>query len=89
MKALHPDRCQGADIILIDELGKLEIKHQGWATCLPALLPLTKPVHIWIVRETLIKEICQMWPFRRTQVVHVHEPHALEKLICHAIQKEV
>ena len=72
--------CKNAAIILVDEVGKLEAKGLGWAVCLSPLLTLSRPVHIWIVRENLVHRICEIWPAERTTIIHAADPDALLKL---------
>ena len=72
--------CKNAAIILVDEVGKLEAKGLGWAVCLSPLLTLSRPVHIWIVRENLVHRICEIWPVERTTIIHAADPDALLKL---------
>ncbi|GAB6142944.1 hypothetical protein JCM12294_03810 [Desulfocicer niacini] len=79
--ALEPDNCRQAKIIMVDEMGKMELQAKGWACCIPPLLELKQCIHIWIVRETLVNSICSLWPFKTTKVISVHDPDALAKLM--------
>ncbi len=78
--ALDVAACKTASVIIVDEIGKLEAKGLGWAPCLSPLLSLSQAIHIWIVRENLIRQICRIWPVEQTIVVHADEPDALLKL---------
>jgi nucleoside-triphosphatase THEP1 len=78
--ALNVARCKTASIILVDEIGKLEAKGLGWASCLSPLLTLSRALHIWIVRENLIRQICRIWPVEQTMVIHAAAPDALLNL---------
>ncbi len=85
-KALSVSSCKDAEVIVVDEVGKLEIQGMGWASCLKALLTLTRPVHIWIVRTNLVEKICQIWRVGKTEIVYVKDDEALTKL-CKAVDK--
>ena len=78
--ALSVAACKNAAIILVDEVGKLEAKGLGWASCLSPLLTLSRALHIWIVRENLVRQICRIWPVERTTVIHADAPDALLNL---------
>jgi iron complex transport system ATP-binding protein len=78
--ALNVARCKSAAIIMVDEVGKLEAKGLGWASCLSPLLALSQSLHIWIVRENLVRQICRIWPVGLTTVIHADAPNALLNL---------
>ena len=85
--ALKPENCRQAKIIMVDEMGKLEIQGKGWAPLISPLLELKQCIHIWIIRETLVDPICSSWPFNPTEVISVQDPDALNKLM-NICQKE-
>jgi len=79
--ALEPENCTQAKIIMVDEMGKMELQGKGWASCIPDLLELKQCTHIWMVRETLVDSICCLWPFKTTKIISVDDPDALTKLM--------
>jgi nucleoside-triphosphatase THEP1 len=79
--ALHPDICGDARVIFIDEIGKLELKGLGWASCLQPLLELPDKLHIWIVRETLVERVCSTWNIHPLLVVDATESTAEKTLM--------
>lgn len=86
--ALDRTLCSGAAVIFVDEIGKLEVKGRGWASCLPPLLTLHGTIHIWVVREQLVEEVCHLWPVPDTRVIRADDPAAPEKLMAAAIEGE-
>jgi nucleoside-triphosphatase THEP1 len=86
-KALSLEQCTHAGLILVDEIGKLEVRRLGWAPCLAPLLALSQTVHVWIVREHLVKEIRRIWQVAKTEVIHVTDPDALQKLITACVKE--
>ncbi len=78
--ALHPDICRDFDVIFVDEVGRLELKGLGWAPCLQPLLDLPDKLHIWIVRETLVESVCEIWNIRPLSVVNAARPDAEDTL---------
>ena len=56
-KALSAARCSRADLVIVDEVGPLELRGAGWAPCLKELLPLSAPLQIWVVRRSIAEKI--------------------------------
>ncbi|MFP4533277.1 MAG: nucleoside-triphosphatase [Desulfobacterales bacterium] len=55
--ALSASRGRKADLIIVDEVGPLELEGEGWAPCLHSLLHLCAPLQIWVVRRRLAKRV--------------------------------
>lgn len=79
--ALDPDLCAKADLIVVDEVGKLEIMAGGWALYLMPLLRLAGKTHIWAVRDSLVEAVTHRWRFTPRAVVDAWSPDALNELI--------
>ncbi len=73
--ALDPTICAPADLICVDEVGKLELRGEGWAPFLPPLLKLTTPVHLWVVRQTLLEQVCRRWNLHAPSLISINQPH--------------
>lgn len=56
-KALSANRCRRADLILVDEVGPLELRGGGWGPCLRELRQLSAPLQIWVVRRSLAEKV--------------------------------
>lgn len=64
-KALSEKRLAHADFCLVDEVGPLELRGQGWAPRLDELAAGRGPtVLILVVRENLLDEVCRRWNWR-------------------------
>jgi nucleoside-triphosphatase THEP1 len=79
-KALEATRCRDAAVIMVDEVGKLELKGKGWAPSLDPLLSIGSAVHIWIVRESLVAEVCKRWNIQTPAIVRGDHGDSLERL---------
>jgi nucleoside-triphosphatase len=79
-KALSIERCIDADLVLVDEVGPLEIRGEGWAPRLAPLLELSKPVHLWVVRDTCLETVRDRWRLEHVEIVDVKETSALSRL---------
>ena len=49
------------DVVVIDEVGPMELDGSGWSELLNKLVISPVPVHIWSVRENLLGEVMQRW----------------------------
>ncbi len=50
-----------ADLVVIDELGPMEINDLGWAPAVSYLMDNSKLPHLWVVREHLVKIMLRKW----------------------------
>jgi nucleoside-triphosphatase THEP1 len=80
IKALSPERCAGADVVVVDEIGFLELDGKGWSPVLRPLLELDGAVHVWVVRHKLLEAVRAVWGLATAQVVTVEGPDALNRL---------
>lgn len=78
--ALQPEICRKADVVIIDEIGKLELNGDGWAPCIQNILALPEILHIWIVRAFLVQDVCRKWDLKIRLAVDCAEPDALNIL---------
>ncbi len=81
-RALDYKKCHNSEIIFVDEIGKLELAGGGWASLLKPLLSIKTAVHIWIVRENLIDDVCKSWKLDHVTIANVNEKNILNKLKC-------
>ncbi len=72
-KALAPDYLQGVDLIIVDEVGPLELQGQGLARALDRLVFLPTP-QVWVVRKALVKEVSRRWGLSNTREQRVSRP---------------
>ena len=79
-RALNEERCRDTSVIIVDEVGKLELQGEGWARFLDPLLSIRSAVHIWIVRENLVEKVRRKWNLQQVKIIHVEEDDSFEKL---------
>ena len=66
--ALGPAATTGADLIIVDEYGPLELAFQGWRAATDRLMTSTDAVLLLVVREEWADEVQQLYgtvPIRR------------------------
>ncbi|MBI5243035.1 MAG: DUF2478 domain-containing protein [Elusimicrobia bacterium] len=76
LKALAEARRKDADIILIDEVGPLELQGQGWAPELDALAAERRKPMVWVVRSGLVAAVRQKWGLAQARVWEAGEERA-------------
>jgi len=50
------------DLIVIDEIGPLEVKSGGWAPSIQKIAEEAKAPMLWVVRDSLVNKISRKWP---------------------------
>ncbi len=50
-----------ADMIVIDEVGPMEMSNEGWATAIEELCRINSLPQIWVVRHSLAKKAARKW----------------------------
>ncbi|MEA3466037.1 MAG: nucleoside-triphosphatase [Thermodesulfobacteriota bacterium] len=59
--ALQPGHLRGVDLVIVDEVGPLELRGGGWAGSLHQLVNELKCPMIWTVRSRLSQKVTQAW----------------------------
>jgi hypothetical protein len=67
-------------VVVVDEVGPLELTGGGWAPSLGPLLGLKGVRHLWVVREGLVERVRQAWDLHEPLVVEVNHSLAFERL---------
>jgi len=49
------------DLLVIDELGPMEINNQGWAPAIEKIVKQNSTAQFWVVREKLVKPMMRKW----------------------------
>jgi nucleoside-triphosphatase THEP1 len=79
-QALDPRLCRRADMVVVDEVGKLEARGDGWAPHIKALLTIDPPLFILIVRLDCMQRIRDRFGFHDVPVIDARQPHAIDHL---------
>lgn len=58
---MNPDRIKAADVLVIDELGPLEMAGKGWSGLIGRILQEDPKPMIWTVRRSLAGKIAVKW----------------------------
>jgi len=73
LSVLDPENLKGKTLVVIDEVGMLELDNKGWAGCLEELID-SSLVHILItVRDTHTGDVIKKWGLKDTVLFKVSE----------------
>ena len=62
---------QKPDVVVIDEVGPMELQDSGWSDLLELLRKGSVPLQLWSVRESLLGEVMTRWDIPADQVIHI------------------
>ena len=62
---------QEPDVMVIDEVGPMELQDSGWSDILELLGKGSVPLQLWSVRESLLGEVMTRWDIPAGQVIHI------------------
>jgi iron complex transport system ATP-binding protein len=60
-KIIDQSHTTPADLLVIDELGPMEINNQGWAPAIEEVVKRNSTAQFWVVREKLVKPMMRKW----------------------------
>ncbi len=61
------------DVVVVDEVGPLELRGEGWADALDAFVHAYSKPMLWIVRNRIIQDVCIRWRITNPVVLDVHK----------------
>ncbi|MFW5725095.1 MAG: nucleoside-triphosphatase [Bacteroidota bacterium] len=61
------------DLIVIDEIGPLEINGKGWAPAIEELVSTSGITQLWVVRERLVKPIMRKWNVGNILLLNIND----------------
>ena len=62
---------QEAQVLVIDEVGPMELEGSGWSVLLDELVKETVPVQLWSVRENILQEVMQRWNIDPVHLIRI------------------
>ncbi len=69
-----------SDLIVIDEIGPLELGGDGWALAIEKLVHQSSRPMIWVVREQLVQKIIRKWTIGETYTFLLNESPRAEEV---------
>ncbi len=68
---ISPEKLKNLTIVVIDEIGPLEIKGLGWAESIEKLLEDPTKLHLWVVRKSLVNQVIRKWNLLDVEVIDI------------------
>jgi nucleoside-triphosphatase THEP1 len=65
-------------VVVIDEVGPIELEGAGWTELLDSLVNSNVPVQLWSVREKLLEDVMQRWSIPAGNIIRISEVNAFE-----------
>jgi len=69
--ALDPDISREKDVVIVDEVGPLELRGRGWSKRISELLDETKPILIIAVRKNLKEAVIEKFRINDVRIIEV------------------
>ncbi|ABA87420.1 hypothetical protein Pcar_0159 [Syntrophotalea carbinolica DSM 2380] len=76
-RALCLSRCASADLLVVDEVGSLEVHGGGWAELLGPLLNQPRLLQLWVVQSAWLEAVCRSWQLTPTRIIDASAADAL------------
>jgi nucleoside-triphosphatase THEP1 len=70
---MAPERIRHSDILVIDELGPLEMTGRGWSDLIGRILHEDPKPMIWTVRRNLAPKIAVKWNVGEVRIIDISE----------------
>jgi len=70
---LEDAEVENTDLMIIDEIGPVELKGRGWALEIESLVNRGKIMQLWVVRRHLLKNVIRQWSIGDVMVQDVKE----------------
>jgi nucleoside-triphosphatase THEP1 len=78
VKALSVNNLTDRQLIVVDEIGPLELDGQGWSGAIENLIGGSRVPHLWIVRKSLVGKIIRKWNTGNVFIFDINESTASE-----------
>lgn len=70
---LDPSNLKGCDVVVVDEIGPLEMKGQGWASAVEKLMEHPEFKLIWVIRKTLVEKVIQRFGVFDPKIIEIEK----------------
>lgn len=75
---LDPENLKNKDFVIIDEIGPLEMKGEGWAPSIDKLMNDADYTLIWIVRKSLVNQVIEKWHLIDVELIDIKQQNPAE-----------
>ena len=79
--AFDHNKLNQGGVCIVDEIGPMELKGQGFGEHISPLLSIANSRHIWVVRPSLIESVSRHWSLNNPQIINVEDAELAHKLM--------
>jgi nucleoside-triphosphatase THEP1 len=79
--ALAPAATEGADLVIVDEFGPLELAGQGWRSAVDSLVHAGKGPVVLVVRQELTRAVQQVYADTPSRILDAADPQSIQEVI--------
>jgi nucleoside-triphosphatase THEP1 len=72
-KILESNNVVDKQLIIIDEVGHLELNGQGWSGAMDKITTSSKIPQLWVVRKSLVQRITRRWNIGNAYIFDITE----------------
>ncbi len=94
-RILSTENCRKKDVVIIDEIGRLELQGCGWSSCLENLLAKPDLCLIITVRKDILNLVLEKYEIRNPAIYSVYENNLhkaetsiVDRILCHKEEKQ-
>ena len=77
IEALKPSANVNNKIVIIDEIGQLELGNNGWASSIQDLIENANSHILLVVRDSFVEKVTQKWDFRQKYIYNISDMNYL------------
>ncbi len=82
-KILSAENLSDKQLIVIDEIGPLELKNLGWSRAIDNICKTINLPQLWVVRKSIVSVVLKKWNVGKAFIYDIetdNEPDVLHKL---------
>ncbi len=80
-QALDPTATAGADLVIVDEFGPLELASHGWRAAVDSLIESGRPSLLLVVRQGLVESVRQLYAAVPGRVLDATAPVSIHAVL--------
>lgn len=75
---LSPENLSNKQLIVIDEIGPLELSDKGWNSAIENLVHTTEIPQLWVVRKSILKKVVRKWNIGNAYIFDIEKSNIKE-----------
>ncbi len=75
---LSPENLSLKQLVVIDEIGPLELSDKGWSSAIEKLVSASDIPQLWVVRKSILKKVVRKWNIGNAYIFDIEDNNAEE-----------